>query len=425
MSIKSRLATNDDLACLLKIEAESFDTDRLTKRRFKHWISAENSFCLVAVINNQVVGYGLVIFRQTSRSARLYSLAIEKAHRGQNIAQLLLSDLELLAVNRQKLFMRLEVAENNTSAINIYLALGYKQFGMYKQYYANGLNALRFQKAIKQSIANKQLPNYPWFQQSTEFTCGPAALMMASKKLQSNFVMSPQQEIDIWRQATTVFMTSGHGGCHPIGLAIAASKLGFNAQVYINQSRDLFLEGVRSEHKKSVMQLVESQFFDRAKERQIAIHHADYDLIAIELALKNNCAVICLISTYQFDGKKAPHWVVITHIDDTCLYFHDPDASINGMHQNIQKLIPKEKQRFPLFEENKFNIQPNKTNLSDRKNELALAEEQDFQASSLDYQHVPILKEDFTKLSMFGKSKLRTCVIIQNNNQNLILRESV
>jgi hypothetical protein len=35
----------------------------------------------------------------------------------------------------------------------------------------------------------------------------------------------------------------------------------------------------------------------------------------------------------------------------------------------------------------------------------------------LDYQHLPILKEDFASLSVFGKSKLRTCLIIEPGKQ--------
>jgi len=38
---------------------------------------------------------------------------------------------------------------------------------------------------------------------------------------------SREEEINLWREATTIFMTSGHGGCHPIGLALAASAGNF------------------------------------------------------------------------------------------------------------------------------------------------------------------------------------------------------
>ncbi|MBF7074381.1 GNAT family N-acetyltransferase/peptidase C39 family protein [Glaciecola sp. MH2013] len=381
MNLTYRLAQLDDLPTLVRIENHCFQTDRLSKRRFKHWILAANGICVVAIKDEQICGYGLVILRNGTRSARLYSLALESEYRGLGIAQGLLLELERLAVSQQRLFMRLEVAENNLAAIKMYQHLGYKQFGVYQKYYADGTNALRLQKPIKQSLAVQKLPAYPWYQQSTEFTCGPAALMMAMHKLNADFQMSAPQEIDIWRQATTVFMTSGHGGCHPVGLALAAKSCGFDAQVYLSQAGDLFVEGVRSEHKKSIMQLVEKQFFERATEQGVSIHYYDSSINNIENDLAEGHAVICLISTYQFDGKKAPHWVAITHIDDTFLYLHDPDASVEGVVQ--AQLLTK-------------------------------SEEQLFQSSEIDYQHVPILKEDFTKFSVFGKRKLRTCLVIKN-----------
>ena len=384
MSTSYRLAQLDDVSALIRIENQCFQTDRLSKRRFKHWIQADNGICLVASVGDNVCAYGLVILRNSTRSARLYSLALESDYRGQGIAQALLIELERLAVSQQRLFMRLEVAETNVAAIKMYQHLGYKQFGVYQKYYADGTNALRFQKPIKQSLAVQKLPAYPWYQQSTEFTCGPAALMMAMQNLNPSSVMSAPKEIDIWRQATTVFMTSGHGGCHPVGLALAAKSLGFDAEVYVSQSGDLFVEGVRSEHKKSIMQLVEKQFFERANEKGVSVHFHDASINAIEKELAQGHAVICLISTYQFDGKKAPHWVAITHIDDTFLYFHDPDASVDGV---VQAQL------------------------------LAKTEEQLFQSSEIDYQHVPILKEDFTKFSVFGKSKLRTCLVIKNKHK--------
>lgn len=413
MNIHVRLAVLDDLPDLIKLEQQCFDTDQLTPRRFKHWIQADNSFCLVAMVDETIVGYGLVIMRLASRSARLYSLAVDPDFRGRKIAQQLLLNLETLAINRDKLFMRLEVAENNKAAIEMYQHLGYKKFGVYRAYYANGSNALRFQKAIKQNIAIKQIPQYPWYQQSTEFTCGPASLMMALNKLEPNFIMSAEAEIDIWRQATTVFMTSGQGGCHPVGLALAGKNLGFSCEVFLSQSGNLFVEGVRSEYKKSIMKLVDQQFFEKAKKQNIPVHSTDYTLQQIKDALDANCSVICLISTYQFDGKKAPHWVAITHIDDTCLYLHDPDASINGVNQAFEN-------NYPEFDENGIkgavNLDlGNSNSVSERMNILAASEEKMHQASNLDHQHVPILKQDFAKLSTFGKAKLRACVIVSNH----------
>ena len=378
-AVEYRLANLSDVASLVALETKCFESDRLSKRRFKHWVQASNGIFVIAQNHESICGYGLVILRKATRSARLYSLAIDSEYRGQGIASDLLAHLEQLTLSKQRLFMRLEVAETNLTAITLYKRLGYRQFGVYKHYYQDGTHALRLQKSLHPDAVQARLPAYPWYQQSTDFSCGPAALMMALNSLKPSFGCSVEQELDIWRQANTVFMTSGHAGCHPVGLALATQKLGFEAEVFVNQTSDLFIDGVRSGHKKSILQVVDNQFFERAKQDQIEVHNREYQLEDIADALAKGHAVICLISTYQFDHKKAPHWVAITHIDQTFLYFHDPDASVEGISADSS-----------LLEEQSL-----------------------YQTSELDYQHVPIIKEDFAKLSIFGKSKLKTCLVIK------------
>jgi hypothetical protein len=39
------------------------------------------------------------------------------------------------------------------------------------------------------------------------FTCGPAALMMAMHGLNRDYQPSREEEINLWREATTIFMT--------------------------------------------------------------------------------------------------------------------------------------------------------------------------------------------------------------------------
>jgi hypothetical protein len=77
--------------------------------------------------------------------------------------------------------------------------------------------------------------------------------------------------------------------------------------------------------------------------------------------LQKGATVIVLISSYQLDGKKSPHWVTLTAVDEQCLYVHDS-------HQEEEDLVAQ------------------------------------------DCQHVPICREDFYKMSSFGKERLRTAL---------------
>jgi ribosomal protein S18 acetylase RimI-like enzyme len=359
-----RQAEDRDLEDLVALEESSFKGDRLSRRRFQHWIRASNRVFLVVEKDRRVLAYGLVFLHKGTRLARLYSIAVSNAARGQGIGRELLLALEKGAVDKGRLDMRLEVAKDNTGAIRLYESMGYRSFGEYHDYYTDHRDALRMQKRIRRIDPGHILHPAPWFQQSTEFTCGPASLMMAMASLDRRIKPNQALELDIWREATTIFMTSGHGGTHPLGLALAAKKRGFDVTVHISTDKPLFLEGVRTEKKKEIMRTVDKQFRERSKKEKIKVVYADLSHSQIVQALKRRHAVIILISTYLMDGKKAPHWVLVTGMDDECIYVHDPDV--------------------------------------DEKFEVAL-----------DCQHIPVAREHFAKMSTFGNDRLRTAIILK------------
>ncbi len=371
LNILFRQATIKDLEALITIESHCFAIDRLSRRSFRHHLKSANSDLLVLQNEHnskEILAYGLVLNHQGTRLARLYSIALHADVRGKGIAKKLMMALEAAAVKRNRLYMRLEVATNNEAALKLYQSMGYRVFGEYSDYYEDHTDALRMQKLIRDvqwpSIKNAT----PWFQQSTEFTCGPAALIMAMASLKKDQPCTQSLEIEIWREATTVFMTSGHGGCHPYGLALAARKRGFYAEAWVNLKTPLFIDGVRNEQKKQVMTLVHTQFVDQCEQAGVAIHHKDISQYQVWDWLQQGCSVIILISTYRLDGKKTPHWVVAAGMDDQCIYVHDPDPDVDETSQ-----LP------------------------------------------LDCQYVPIAREDFDKMSSFGSNRMRAAVVISSS----------
>jgi len=285
-SVKIRPAGLEDLDALDELEKTSFDTDRLSRRRLRHWIQAANREFMVAEEHGRLLGYGLVLFHGATNLARLYSIAIAQHARGKGIAGKLLQALETASLNRQRFFMRLEVAKDNVAAIRLYESAGYVAFGTYEDYYEDHRDALRMQKIIRDAPKRKRGHTVPWYQQTTGFTCGPASLMMAMATLDGRRQPDQATELDIWREATTIFMTSGHGGCHPFGLALAAHKRGFDARIYVNQTGPLFLEGVRDPDKKLIMALVHDQFLARVNASKIPVHYQDVTQLELEQAIK-------------------------------------------------------------------------------------------------------------------------------------------
>ncbi|PLW82681.1 ribosomal-protein-alanine acetyltransferase [Kineobactrum sediminis] len=364
LSFSLRPACESDLDALDHLETASFASDRLSRRRLKHWIQAPNSILIVAETSDGILGYGLVLLHRGTRLARLYSIAVSDLARGYGLGRALMKELETGAAARGRLFMRLEVAQDNSTAIRLYESLGYLAFGTYHAYYEDQRDALRMQKQIRYAPENLKSKRIPWYRQTTEFTCGPAAAMMAMAALDPGFKPNQEQELDIWREATTIFMTSGHGGSHPVGLALAASRRGFNTEVVINRKGPLFVESVRNPEKKQVITAVHEHFLNRASDAHIRVRYRDLTQKAIEQWLSEGAMVLVLISTYRMDYKKSPHWVVISAVDDQCLYLHDPDPT-------------------------------------------------EGEQSGLDCQYLPIARTDFDKMSLFGRERLRTAVVIR------------
>ncbi len=353
-----------DLHELSELEQRSFASDRLSRRRLRHWIGAPNRAFLVAVSGSRILGYGLALLHRGTRLARLYSLAVAQNARGQGLGARLILALEEAVAQRGRLHMRLEVAEDNQAAIALYTGLGYVGFGSYQDYYEDHQAALRMQKRVRHLSGTGQTQAVPFYQQTMDFTCGPAATMMAMAALDPGVKLTQALELDIWRQATTVFMTSGHGGCHPVGLALAAQQHGLAARVYINRTGPLFVEGVRNEGKKAIVALVHEQFLEKARAMEVPVHYQEVSQADIEHWMEQGAIVLVLISTYRMDRRKAPHWVTVTAIDAQCLYVHDPDPP-------------------------------------------------DDERTALDCRYVPIAREDFAKMSAFGRDRLRTAVVIE------------
>lgn len=363
-SLLIREAIKEDTEALWALEQRIFTIDRLSKRRIKFWLEASHRIFLVAECQQQVCGYILVLLHRGTRLARLYSIAVIPEYRNQGIATQLMQQAEDAAATRNRFFMRLEVARNNHPALSLYQQRGYKVFGEFADYYEDHQDALRMQKTVR--TLSEAIPHRPtpWYQQTTDFTCGPASLMMAMASLNKQQRFDQATELAIWRQATTIFMTSGHGGCHPIGLALAASERHFKANVFLNIREPLFVNGVRNPAKKEIIRSVDRQFHKEAQTAGVSIHYRDVSQDDIARWIDQGAAIIILISTYRMDGRKAPHWVAVSGIDQSCLYVHDPDP-----------------------EEGKQD--------------------------AVDCQYMPIAREDFARMSSFGAEKLRACVVIE------------
>lgn len=361
-----RPATLDDLSALLALEQSAFSGDRLNRRSFRRAMSSSGSCLLVAVGKQQdLLGYALLHLRQGTRLARLYSLAVSPLARGLGVGKALMQACEKKALKDGKNLLRLEVSDANKQAIALYHAMGYREFGHYDAYYEDQTDAIRMHKPLRYLSVEQTSRPVPWLAQGTPFTCGPASLQMVLSALHPDYQATPNDELEIWREATTIFMTSGHGGCHPMGLALAAQRRGLTAEVWLSEHTPLFVAGVRDALKKAVITRVHESFSQQCATAKLPVHYAVMPLGQLIAAFESGALPIILTSTYRMDGKKAPHWVVMSGYDEHCILVHDPDYAGEDDTQN-----------------------------------------------PLDCQYVPIAREEFEKMSRFGQSRLQATVVV-------------
>ncbi|QSP94156.1 ribosomal protein S18-alanine N-acetyltransferase [Marinobacter salinisoli] len=328
--ITLRQAVLADLDSLVRLEQDCFREDRLSRRSFRRFLEQPRDRLIVATVGSELIGYCLVLMHAATRLARIYSIAVSPSVRGQGAGEKLIRQAEQDAADAGRILMRLEVREDNHAAIKLYKRLGYRQFGTYRDYYEDHGNALRFERRILFYQPKATAPGVPYYPQTTDFSCGPAGLMMAMAALDKQQALTTLEELRIWREATTIFMLAGHGGCGPHGLALAAWNRGFHCQAWISKEGPLFKDTVRNEEKKRVLELVHEGFLHDIGRTDIELHHDPLTLAGMEAALQAGSVPLILISTWQLNRSRIPHWVTVCAIDDQFVYLHDPEIDVEA-----------------------------------------------------------------------------------------------
>lgn len=318
-----RTATLDDLDALVGIEKHCFETDRISRRNFRYLLTKANAATLVNEDAGAVHGYALLLFNTGTSLARLYSYAVDPPFRGQGIGQGLVHASEALALEHDCVSLRLEVRPDNVASIGLFEKNGYRYLEVVPDYYEDHADALRFEKMLLPHL-RPELARVPYYQQTLDFTCGPASLMMAMKALQPDLELDRRLELRIWRESTTVFMTSGHGGCGPYGLALSAYHRGFDVEIFVNDEGALFITSVRDPEKRVVMQVVQEDFVEELRGLPAKLVYGALSVADLQAKMEEGGIPLVLISSYRIYQEKFPHWVVVTGYDERSFYVHDP-----------------------------------------------------------------------------------------------------
>lgn len=145
-AIHLRPARRSDLPALLALEYSAFTTDHLSERQYRKHIDSPTAAVLAAVDGDALLGSAVVFFRRNSDVARLYSIAVADAARGRGVGETLLKGVEHAAREHGRARLKLEVRQDNASAIRLYERHGYRRLGAHPGFYEDGADAWRYEK---------------------------------------------------------------------------------------------------------------------------------------------------------------------------------------------------------------------------------------------------------------------------------------
>lgn len=166
--------------------------------------------------------------------------------------------------------------------------------------------------------------NVPYYNQSLDFTCGPASLLMAMKSLDPKSDFSRSHEMQLWREATTIFMGRGHGGCSVMALGLAAIRRGFKAEIWINHRGTFLADRLSTADQLKVMRLLQKADLAELRRLRAPVHYGRLTQDDLAEALSAGALPIVLVDCKYIHGDATPHWVVVTGIDADHVYINDP-----------------------------------------------------------------------------------------------------
>lgn len=140
-------ASKEDVKRLYELEKKLFSKENFPLSYGSLRYHVKNNMLYLFEVEGSVAGYVLVLIKR--RDAKLYSIGVDKTHRGKKIANGLLSyvtkELSLMGFTK----FLLEVRIDNEGAISLYKKSGFKIIKTIKEFYGDGCDAYLMQMDIK------------------------------------------------------------------------------------------------------------------------------------------------------------------------------------------------------------------------------------------------------------------------------------
>jgi hypothetical protein len=168
----------------------------------------------------------------------------------------------------------------------------------------------------------------PYYAQSSEFTCGPACVLMVFKFFDTHLKLNRTLEFEVWRQCNMI----GVRGADPFGMSVPLLDAGHEVHLVTRRRSmiDLALWRNRLREHSFTPEDADLAVFGVAENRKRALQRGlsvEYKRLTVEhLARLFNegfipIALVHMGVVHQLD---IPHWVVVTDTGENHVTFNDP-----------------------------------------------------------------------------------------------------
>ncbi|MBI2255911.1 MAG: peptidase C39 family protein [Proteobacteria bacterium] len=176
----------------------------------------------------------------------------------------------------------------------------------------------------KAAAKPKKRQRLPYYNQSTDFTCGAASLLMAMKGLDPAIPFDRIHELQVWREANTVYMGKGHAGSSPYGIALAAWRRGFAPEIWLSHKGAILLDYQSRDDWRKAGKLVQDADAAEVQDLGLPITVRKWSVDDLAKERAHGAIPIVLVTTKHFHGDNTPHWLVFADSDDKHVYLNDP-----------------------------------------------------------------------------------------------------
>ena len=149
MEVKIETATLKLLDQLYQIEENCFDQEAFSKRQIAYLLTDYNTIALAAKTCSSLAGFIIaqVEVEENTEFGHIITINVAPNFRRQKIATKMLHEIENILKQKGINQCRLEVREDNHTAIKLYQTLGYQTVGKLERYYGTK-HGLYFRKIL-------------------------------------------------------------------------------------------------------------------------------------------------------------------------------------------------------------------------------------------------------------------------------------